>query len=495
MANPNMAPGVTAGMPVKLRRRLSGVTVDDISIVDKPAVPEARFVLVKRDTEEGSAARQELRKSLDALSKRMVYRNKAVPQANIPRGKPPQGHSPVAGTLAQSPEMTPEAHVMSLMDMIDDLPEDALQHVTALADAAGLEVGDIPSVAEQGSGLTSDPGTDGDGAPATGPSPVSNANWFQNLPPEVQEALAGIADHVIDAHSAGGNAPQLGAEGEDMPVGAKPGADKLPVGTDEHPEDAPTGTANTKPGPDGKMPHYLSPGASPAAKPETSDNPGLKKPKKPAPGGINKDVDPDRDIPPGASGYRSLYATHTNKDVDPSRDVPRQNPHDTRRPGEVPNAPAGQVRHDVAGGGFDNPEHLFGDLEKAHKTAMANMQAQYHKHMAMMHKAMAKGFAGSPKPLDGESLEGDLEPEEEGGKGPAVGKKKRNTEPDYPGDKDDDERGVLETLDNELEKRDSEQNDELLDAALERAAKVFNRVVERVENVDTRLKVACGECP
>lgn len=149
-------------------------------MVDHPAVPQARFLLIKRD-----ALSESVRKALDGLAG--LSKDDALEVIRLAKAQYDPNASEQAGNGGVEPETSPEQHVQALIDMMDELPEDALDHVIALADAAGIEVDDLPSVQ----------GGDADQMDSVAaPQEATGAMGAGGKKPSIQEAMAAIHEHM-----------------------------------------------------------------------------------------------------------------------------------------------------------------------------------------------------------------------------------------------------------------------------------------------------------
>lgn len=123
------------GTKVPIKRRLFDVTVDEISLVDNPAVPDARILLAKRDVApEVQSPEVVPGQPIDQSGSGDAPASEPQPIAKDATPPPTNDGSNTDGG------MTPEQHVQTLLDMMGDLPEEACPHVVALAQAAGIEV-------------------------------------------------------------------------------------------------------------------------------------------------------------------------------------------------------------------------------------------------------------------------------------------------------------------------------------------------------------------
>jgi hypothetical protein len=192
--------------PKKLvaKRRLFNVDVDEISFVDSPAVPDSKFVIMKRDPEAAlldapSDVSPQVAEAPNAADVTPVVAVAYVPQPQLEQvvktQYDPQDNAR-AGNGAVEPETTPEEHVQALIDMMDELPEDALDHVIALADAAGIEVDDLPSVEGGDADVMDSLPTPIEDSMAGVHQAVTAANEIQQHPPEVQDALTTIHEYM-----------------------------------------------------------------------------------------------------------------------------------------------------------------------------------------------------------------------------------------------------------------------------------------------------------
>jgi hypothetical protein len=204
------------------KRKLTDVFVDEVSFVDYPAVPGARFLLMKRDNI--SEAVQNVLEELGSLSKEEVADVVRLAKAQYDPGDLNAANGGV------EPETTAEEHVQALVDMLDELPEAALDHVVALADQAGIEMDDLPSVqggdADQYDSIPAPQAAGGGvgGGGGAGQPKLSDAlstihdhvQQTAEMPDEVKDAMA-----VIHGYVSGGQSPGVATDPEEGDPGAE----------------------------------------------------------------------------------------------------------------------------------------------------------------------------------------------------------------------------------------------------------------------------------